>query len=803
MPDAPGAPGIAPRWTSSDKSGVGTALLATSRVWFTISHGILNECYYPRVDQACTRDFGFIVTDGESLFAEEKRDTEAILTALTDGVPAYEVTNTHRPADGSAPRFRIVKRIITDPRRDVVLQSVTLETLTPGPKLRLFALLAPHLVNAGTGNTAWLDDYKGQPMLFAEGGGAALALAAGASWLTRSVGFAGVSDGWQDLSRNFRLTWQYDRAVSGNVALAGEVDLTHGNTAVFALGFGRSPIEAAFRARASLLDDFALLTAEYASAWRSWQDGLRKLDRTPPQDATGGRAHNTYRVSTAVLRTHEAPSFRGGYIASLSIPWGAAKGDDDLGGYHLVWPRDLVETAGGLLAAGALAEAVQVLDYLQATQEADGHWPQNNWLDGSSYWQGVQMDECAFPILLVDLARREGALASADLPRYWPMVRAAAGFLVRKGPVTGQDRWEENAGYAAFTLAVEIAALVVAAELAEAAGAPGTAQFLIETADYWHSCLDDWTFARGTKLAAELGVDGYYVRMAPACQPGTGSDLNGAVQVKNRPEGQGVYPAHELISADALALVRFGLRRANDPRILATMRAIDHCTCRQLPAGPAWYRYTGDGYGEHEDGAPFDGTGTGRLWPLLTGERAHVAAAAGDFAQAARLLDVMEACTSKGGLIPEQVWDADAIASRELSPGHPTGSAMPLVWAHAEHIKLLRSLADRAVFDMPPQTVRRYLEEVHPPRVTPWRTGFQPDRLAQGRTLRIELTQPSIVHWSNDGWATSNEMETADTGLGVHEAELGWENGRGAGFVFTWRDARTQAWTGRNYHVNT
>ncbi len=222
-----------------------------------------------------------------------------------------------------------------------------------------------------------------------------------------------------------------------------------------------------------------------------------------------------------------------------------------------------------------------------------------------------------------------------------------------------------------------------------------------------------------------------------------------------------------------------------------------------MPSGPAWYRYNGDGYGEHADGGPFDGTGQGRLWPLLTGERAHVAIAGGDMAQAARLLDTMEACASRGALIPEQVWDTGDIPARELTLGHPSGSAMPLVWAHAEHIKLLRSLADGAVFDMPPQTVRRYLSAPRTARVTPWRVGFQPEILAHGSTLRIELTQPGIVHWSNDGWATSNEMETADTGLGVHTAELGWESVRDAGFVFTWRDAATQAWTGRNYHVTT
>jgi glucoamylase len=789
MADAPGAPGIAPRWASSDKSGLGTALLASSRVWFTISHGILNECYYPRVDQACTRDFGFIVTDGYGLFAEEKRDTDTTISSLTDGVPAYELINTHRPADGGKPRFRIIKRVISDPHRDVVLQQVRLERLNGSP-LRLHALLAPHLVNAGSNNTAWLGDYKGQKMLFAEGGGCALALATDAVWAMRSVGYAGVSDGWQDLSRHFRLTWAYDRAVDGNVALAGEVTLPENDTAIFALGFGSNPNEAAFRARASLMDDFGELDAAYARAWREWQSGLRPLDRL-------FRGHNTYRVSTAVLRTHEAPSFRGGYIASLSIPWGAVRGDDDLGGYHLVWPRDLVETAGGLLAAGANAEALRVLDYLRVTQEPDGHWPQNNWLDGSSYWQGVQMDECAFPILLVDLACRNGALPEAALPRYWPMIRAAAGFLVRNGPVTGQDRWEENAGFSTFTLAVEIAALLVAAEQAELAGEAAAAIYLRETADAWNADLDTWVYARDTDLARETGVAGYYVRMSPAIPPGTAGALDGPMQIKNRPDAQGTLPANRIVSADALALVRFGLRAAIDPRMTDTMKVIDRTTRVDLPAGPCWHRYNCDGYGEHKDGRPFDGTGIGRLWPLLTGERAHVAIAAGDLPAARALLQTMESCTSRGALLPEQVWDADDIPDRDLFRGQPSGSAMPLVWAHAEHVKLLRSLADEAVFDMPPQTVRRYQVEKTQARITPWRVGFQPATLPSGRALRIELGRPSVVLWSLDNWKTSSETHTEPTGLGVHVAEIGGADA----LVFTWRDAETQAWVGSDFRV--
>ncbi len=154
-------------------------------------------------------------------------------------------------------------------------------------------------------------------------------------------------------------------------------------------------------------------------------------------------------------------------IASLSVPWGFSKGDDDLGGYHLVWPRDLVESGGGFLAVGALDDARRVIRYLQTTQEVDGHWAQNMWLDGTPYWTGIQMDETALPVLLVDLARREGALSPTELSRLWPMVRRAIGYIVQNGPVSPQDRWEEDAGYSPFTVGAQIAALLVAAGLGE------------------------------------------------------------------------------------------------------------------------------------------------------------------------------------------------------------------------------------------------------------------------------------------------------------------------------------------------
>lgn len=775
--EAPGWPGIPPRWTSSAKSGVGTAACAESRVWFTLSHGIVNEVYYPRLDQANTRDFGLLVADGAFFFSEEKRHTLQEIRPLAQGVPGYRLTNTCLQG-----RYRIMKTILTDPQRDTLLQRVQFEPLRGALRdYGLCALLAPHIGNRGYGNTGWVGDYKGIPMLFAERDGTVLALASSPPFLALSCGYVGVSDGWQDLCAHKRMTWCYAQARDGNIALTGEIDLaTAEGRCTLALAFGRNAAEAGHRARASLGRDFDQAVKEYIRGWQEVQ--ARCLDLGTVEDS----GFDLYRVSTAVLKTHEAKRFPGGMIASLSIPWGSAKGDDDLGGYHLVWPRDLVESAGGLLAARDVASARNTLFYLMCTQEADGHWPQNMWLDGTPYWSGVQMDEAAFPILLADALRRMKELNGLDS---WPMVRQAARFLVCNGPVTPQDRWEEDGGYSPFTLAVEVAALLAAADFADEAGKAGVATYLRETADAWNANIERWTYVTGTELARQTGVEGYYVRIAPPEVADAASPVGGFVPIKNRPPGESRALSAHIVSPDALALVRFGLRAADDPRILNTITVIDATLKSETATDPVWHRYTQDGYGEHEDGSPFDGTGIGRGWPLLAGERAHYELAKGDPAEARRLLRVMAAQTSSGGLIPEQVWDAADIPDRELFNGRPSGSAMPLVWAHAEYVKLLRSLREGRVFDMPPQAVQRYqVEKVTSPFAI-WRFNHKCRRIPVGNRLRVEVPAAALVHWSGDGWRTVHDTRTGDSGLGIHFADLPTEGlpaGETVTFTFFW-----------------
>ena len=266
--------------------------------------------------------------------------------------------------------------------------------------------------------------------------------------------------------------------------------------------------------------------------------------------------------------------------------------------------------------------------------------------------------------------------------------------------------------------------------------------------------------------------------------------------------GSGAIAADALVSTDALALVRFGLRAADDPRILDTVGVIDRLLKVDLPNGPGWRRYNLDGYGEKADGRPFDGVGVGRPWPLLAGERAHYALAAGKTAEAEALLSTIEAQTSPGGLIPEQVWDGPPIPAKELAPGEPSGSAMPLVWAHAEYVKLLRSLTDGAVFDMPPHTLRRYVRGKAQARCRPWRPDSPVAAIPTGRALQIDLPQSSVVVYTRDGWKTQAEVSTRDTGVGLFVAEVSTKDmAAGESVVFTWRDAQTGAWRGRNHEV--
>jgi glucoamylase len=248
--------------------------------------------------------------------------------------------------------------------------------------------------------------------------------------------------------------------------------------------------------------------------------------------------------------------------------------------------------------------------------------------------------------------------------------------------------------------------------------------------------------------------------------------------------------------------VRFGLRAPDDPRILDTIQVIDALLAVDTPAGRLWRRYNGDGYGEHEDGSPFDGTGVGRAWPLLAGERAHYEVAAGNTKAARAIAQTLETVAGESGLLPEQVWDSADLPDRKLFLGRPSGSAMPLVWAHAEYLKLRRSVADGRVFDAPPQAIARYISGHKTLAHAFWRFNHKCRSFEAGRILRVEVLAAAVVHWSADGWATVHDSPTFDSTLGVHVVDLPTRDlpaGTTVRFTFRWIDG--DRWEGRDFET--
>ena len=774
--NAPGQPGIPPAWTSSAKDAVTTALGA-SRVWLTIGHGILDEVYWPRVDSPQIRDLGFIVADDQGFWSEVKRLDDYELATPQPGVPAYTATHRHH-------RYTLTLEFTPDPDRDVVLIRAR---LAGDGDLRLYPLLAPHLGNTGRDNTAWVDSHDGWLTLFAQHGDACLALCAADSHrqsaLARgSAGFVGASDGWQDFNANGRMSWGYDRAESGNVALMGEVVARE---VVLALGFGDTPDMAVTLAVSSLQSPFEGPWRKQVAAWTAWQ-ATCKLPEQLPADIL-----REARISATVLKVHEDRTAPGAMVASLSIPWGQSR--DDTGGYHLVWARDLVESAGGLLAFGATSDVRRILDYLIATQHQNGHWTQNQWLDGRPFWSGVQLDETGFPILLAQRMRETGELHGIEVGE---MVRRAATYLATNGPVTAQDRWEEDAGLSPFTLAVVVAALVCAAEILD----EPARGYALELADTWNSRIEDWTYVSDTALARAHDVDGYYVRIAPPEVADGSSALTGFVPIKNRPMGQAGEEADNIVSLEFLELVRLGLRRADDPRMRDSVRIADALLAVDTPSGRVWHRYNDDGYGEQADGSPFTGVGIGRAWPLLAGERGHYALDAGQDVRP--YLQTLARTSSLGGMIPEQVWDTADLPAEHLLEGRPSGSAMPLVWAHAEFVKLCASVELGHAIDRPDPVWNRYRGERPSVPWTTWRFNQRARALSAGRILRVELTAPARVHWSADGWQTAQDLDTRDSGLGIHLADLPTQGVvAGQEIVFTFYWTGEGRWQGENMTV--
>jgi glucoamylase len=786
--EAFGRPGIDPRWTHGGKDGLGTAYAASSRIWFTLWNGIITEVYYPTVDRPQLRDLQYLICDGKSLFQEEKRHLNSKLERFGEQTLGYRCTNSDPEK-----RYTIVKDIIAHPALPCILQHTKLAgdaAILAG--LRFYALCAPHLEVGGWGNGGYVIEVSGRKILMAKKGETWLALGATAPFSRLSCGYVGRSDGWTDLAQNFRMDWQFGRASDGNIALMGELDLDGRTEFTLGLGFGDCEHRAITTLLQALGTPFEQHRALYVKQWSGITENVRPL-----QSASSDDGH-LYRTSLSLLRAHEDKSYPGAFVASLSIPWGQAKGDQATGGYHMVWTRDMVGAASALLAAGDLATPLRALIYLAVCQEKDGGFAQNFSVDGTPHWTGVQLDEVAFPILLAWQLKKQNALQDFDP---YPMILKAAAFLVRHGPVTQQERWEEASGYSPSTLASNIAALMGAAWFARARGSEATASFLEDYADFLESHIESWTVTTQGSLVP--GIRRHYIRILP-------EDIDNESPVEdpdsktltfwNVESAPASFPAKDIVDAGFLQLVRYGIRNPHDPLIADSLKVVDAVLKVRTPFGDVWHRYNHDGYGQREDGGSYVRAGKGRAWPLLTGERGHYELAAGRDAKP--FARTMERLASPGGLLPEQVWDEPDKPQVHMFLGRPTGAAMPLAWAHAEYIKLVRSISDGQVFDFIPEVASRYgggRTSVRSFEI--WKFNRQVRSLKRGRTLRIQASSPFRLHWSDDGWRSLKDTQSSSTALDVHFVDIRTMASSQSPVCFTFFWTADEHWEGRNYQV--
>ena len=751
--------------------------------------GIVTEVSFPTIDRPQLRDLQYLITDGKSFFHEEKRDLAFDIERISDVALGYRCPSTDR-----AGRYAIVKHVIANPYLACLLQHTRITAPDPAflDTLHVYALCAPHLEVGGYGNTGYVKTVNGRRLLMAKKGRTWLAMGASVPFARTSCGFAGASDGWTDLHDNFVMDWEFETASDGNVALTGEIDLSKSKEFILGVAFGSTEHSAIATLMQSLSLPFNDHLADYKAQWAASAAGLTDLASHAYDE---GRL---YRSSCSLLLAHEDKTYPGALIASLTIPWGEVKGDDDTGGYHLVWTRDMVSSVLALLAAGDARTARRALIFLAVSQHDDGGFAQNFWVSGDAYWNGTQLDEVAFPILLAWRLHHFNALADFDP---FDMVRRSTGFLIRNGPVTQQERWEEASGYSPSTLASNIVALTCAAAIFRVRGDTVTADFVQDQADYLEDHIEEWTVtATGT-----LGETPYYMRIQPerVGQENPAEDKESRVlRIANHAPGTAnEFPARDVVDGGFLELVRHGIRAADDPIVLNTLKIVDAVLKVETPVGPSWHRYNHDGYGQQRDGGPFTSYGVGRAWPLLTGERGHYEVAAGRSPEV--YLRAMEGLASKNCLLCEQVWDDADLPEAHMRLGEPTGSAMPLMWAHAEYVKLLRSAADGKVFDQVPEVAERYLSGGAKKRkMEVWKFNRRVRFMRPGEMLRVIGAGRFRLRWTSDHWTSAHDSTSQTNALEIDHVdliELATTSGMSIEFTFFWIDANR--WEGQNYVI--
>ena len=766
---APGAPGTPSVWAYAGKNGIGTAFEqytngaysdsgasgTISKVWFSVAQGVLTETMYGLIHEAQLQELQFFIK-GDTFLDEEKKDTISSIEYLkTDAQSrpqslAYKIVNKDK--DG---KYEIEKHIFTDPDSQSLMMRVVFRAFADG--ITAYAYVNPAIANTGSNDSANFSNG----VWTATDGNSSMSLKTSAAVVQSAVGFEGVSDGISEVKQTGALTKTYSTtgADKGNVAFTLQMPaVKNGENAQWdlVLGFGKNPTESTAAAEKTLTTGYDKVLAHYNGEGDAigWQDFLQQLPALEKLSATATDGGKLLYTSAMVLKAQEDKTHAGAFIASLSNPWGDTKpAEKSATGYKAVWPRDFYQVAMAMLALGDTQSPRIAFEYLQQVQASEkiagysgtpGWFLQKTHVNGEPEWVGVQLDQTGMPIMLGWRLWKDGILSDAEIVDWYKkMLKPAADFLVNGGavkilwndktitpPYTQQERWEEQQGYSPSTIAAVIAGLVSAGDIATQAGDTEGAAKYFAAADKYASDLEARTYTTAGSLTGEQGNGNYYLRINANDDPND----KGALDARN---AQTISDESQVIDGGFLELVRYGVRAANDAKILETLPEYDNVKLPDLlrtkyeftfpgveGSFPGWRRYGIDGYGEDmATGLGYmeannSSQGRGRVWPIFTGERGHYEL---QLAKTSNAIDIeklrstyvkaMELFANEGMMLPEQVWDGvGSNATYNYQIGEGTNGATPLAWTHAEYVKLLRSYSDGKVWDRNASTEARYVK---------------------------------------------------------------------------------------------
>ncbi|NOU50944.1 glucan 1,4-alpha-glucosidase [Pseudoalteromonas sp. JBTF-M23] len=768
---APGAPGDKPYWAYSGKTGIGTSYEAyadgqysdnaqtgtVSKVWFSLAQGMITETMFGLIHQAQLKDMQLVITgvdaNGQAFSVAESNssDFEISVDYLykdAQGRPlslAYKVLSKDKLG-----RFELGKHIFTDPDGQSLFVRSQIKTDLDTP-IQVYVSANPYINNNGVNDFAKVTKQG----LVAYEGDNYLTLQAAGGFEKASVGFTGQSDNLAALmsTQQLKQTYASTGEESGNVSLLGKLGDVRGSGQFdMVLSFGRSQKRSAEQASKTLSKGYQAVLDNYngkgeAIGWEDYLTSLKPMSRLTQYSADQGKLLYT---SAMVLKAQEDKSYAGALIASLSNPWGdtvpAIEGST---GYKAVWVRDFYQVAMAFMAMGDTQTAKTAFEYLEKVQVTDvtpgnngdtGWFLQKTHVDGELEWVGVQLDQTAMPIMLAWKLHQAKVLDDEELSHwYTKMLKPAADFLVQGGkakilwndtqvtpPATQQERWEEQNGYSPSTTAAVIAGLVTASDIAKRSGDMAASARYLEVAQQYDKQVEALMFTHEgilkERAQSKVTDEQYFFRIGQDSNPNSNDKINS----NNGREGMN---KKAIIDGGFLELVRYGVRLADAPSILATLpeyedeSMIDNLRVKysftfdgHSGTYPGYRRYGNDGYGEDEvtgnnyaQGGENTSGQRGRVWPFFTGERGHyeIASAAqnnqlsSDKVQQIKLTYVkgMELFANEGMMLPEQVWDNVGANPRGYEFGEGTNSATPLAWTHAEYVKLVRSLADKQVWD--------------------------------------------------------------------------------------------------------